>query len=154
MKSEPSTYSIDDLQRDKKTFWHGVRNYQARNFMRDKMKVKDLVLFYHSNSNPSGIAGVARVIKQGYPDLTALDPKSEYYDPKATKENPIWFMVNIEFLEKFPHLITLHDLKKNKSLNGMMLTRPGSRLSVQPVEQKHFEIVQSLGKVLKTESFA
>jgi predicted RNA-binding protein with PUA-like domain len=154
MKSEPSTYSIDDLQRDKKTFWHGVRNYQARNFMRDKMKVKDLVLFYHSNSNPSGIAGVARVIKQGYPDLTALDPKSEYYDPKATKENPIWFMVNIEFLEKFPHLITLHDLKKNKSLNGMMLTRPGSRLSVQPVEQKHFEIVQSLGKILKTESFA
>jgi predicted RNA-binding protein with PUA-like domain len=122
--------------------------------MRDKMKVKDLVLFYHSNSNPSGIAGVARVIKQGYPDLTALDPKSEYYDPKATKENPIWFMVNIEFLEKFPHLITLHDLKKNKSLNGMMLTRPGSRLSVQPVEQKHFEIVQSLGKILKTESFA
>lgn len=147
MKSEPSDYSINDLERDKKTFWQGVRNYQARNFIRDKMKVGDLILFYHSNANPSGVAGIARLVREDYPDLTALDPKSEYHDPKATKENPIWFRVDIEFLEKFSHFVSLNQLKENKSLTGMMVIRRGSRLSVQPVEKRHFEIVRMLGKI-------
>ena len=147
LKSEPSDYSIDDLKRDKKTFWHGVRNYQARNLLRDKIKAGDLILFYHSNADPSGIAGVAKVVREGHPDFSALDSKSEYYDSKATQENPIWFMVEIEFLEKFSHFVTLHELKSNKSLTGMMVTRRGSRLSVQPVEKRHFEIVRMLGKI-------
>jgi predicted RNA-binding protein with PUA-like domain len=147
LKSEPSDYSIDDLERDKKTPWHGVRNYQARNLLRDKIKAGDFVLFYHSNADPSGIAGIAKVVREGHPDFSALDSKSEYYDSKATKENPIWFMVEIEFLEKFSHFVTLHELKSTKSLTGMMVTRRGSRLSVQPVGKRHFEIVKMLGKI-------
>lgn len=143
LKSEPFNYSIDDLQRDNNTHWNGVRNYQARNFMRDSMKNGDYVLFYHSNSDPSGIAGIARVCKEGYPDFSQFDPKSEYYDSKATKEKPIWYMVDIEFVEKFSYFIPLEQLKRRKELRDMMVTQRGSRLSVQPVKKEYFEIVRS-----------
>lgn len=145
MKSEPTTYSIDDLKRDKKTSWEGVRNYQARNFMRDQMKVGDLVLFYHSNAEPPGVAGIAKVCKLAHADSAAWDPKSKYYDSKATPQNPIWMMVDIEFVEKFSNLISLEELKKTKSLATMMVLQKGSRLSVQPVSKEHFEIVRKMG---------
>ena len=107
MKSEPGCYSIDDLKQDKTTHWDGVRNYQARNMMRDDMKKKDLVLFYHSNAKPTGIAGIAEVIKEGYPDHTAMDPNSEHPDPKSTPDNPRWYMVDIRFKKKFNSIISL-----------------------------------------------
>ena len=129
MKTEPSVYSIDDLARDKKTCWEGVRNFQARNFMRDAMRVGDLVLFYHSNAEPSGVAGIARVCKAGYPEKGA----------------PPWFMVDVEFIEKFPHFVSLAELKANPSLKGMMVVKRGIRLSVQPVNQKHFDEIRSGG---------
>lgn len=144
MKSEPGNYSIDDLARDKKTFWNGVRNYQARNFMRDSMKVGDLALFYHSNAEPSGVAGIAKIVKAGYPDHTELDPKSKYYDPKATPDKPIWFMVDVGFVEKFDQVLPLEALKMNPKLKDMMVNKKGSRLSVQPVSQEHFEAVKKM----------
>ncbi len=128
MKSEPSTYSIDDLARDKETCWEGVRNYQARNFMRDAMKVGDRVLFYHSNAEPSGVAGIAEICKEGY-----LEAK------------PQWYMVDLHFVEKFKKFISLEELKATASLKEMMVVQRGSRLSVQPVGKKHFEIVCKLG---------
>ena len=143
MKSEPEVYSISDLKSDKKTSWEGVRNYQARNFMRDQMKVGDRVLFYHSNANPPGIAGVARVIRPAYPDASAWNPKSKYYDPKASPQNPIWVMVDIEFVEEFPKLISLDDMKAIPSLQDMLVLKRGMRLSVQPVSENHF------GKILE-----
>ena len=144
MKSEPSVYSIDDLKRDKKTYWDGVRNFQARNFMRDSMKMGDLVLFYHSNAEPSGVAGIAKVGREGYPDFTAWDKKDIHYDPKSTKEKPLWSMVDLEFVEKFSRFVSLEEMKKNFDLKRMMVTKAG-RLSVQPVERKHFEIVRKIG---------
>lgn len=129
MKSEPSVYSIDDLKRDKSTSWEGVRNYQARNFMRDSMKKGELILFYHSNAEPSGVAGVARVKKEGYPEKSAP-----------------WVMVDVEFVEKFSRFVGLEELKSKKELAGMMVTRRGSRLSVQPVEKDHFKIVVKMGR--------
>ncbi|MBI1869702.1 MAG: EVE domain-containing protein [Chlamydiae bacterium] len=146
MKSEPDVYSIDDLKKDKRTYWHGVRNYQARNFMRDTMQIGDLVLFYHSNAEPAGVAGLAKVVKKGTPDLSALDPKSEYFDPKATKENPIWYRVDIEFLEKFSHFIPLPEIKANKALSDMRVVQRFARLSIQPVEEKHFEKILEMGR--------
>ncbi len=144
LKTEPDVYSIDDLKRDGSTCWHGVRNYQARNFMRDDMKVGDLVLLYHSSTEPMGVVGVARVSRAGYADHTALDKKSEYHDPKATKENPIWMMVDVAFAEKFPRMVTLAEIKRNKKLAGMPLLQRGQRLSVQPVEAKHFDVIMSM----------
>ncbi len=149
VKSEPDVYSIDDLAREGQTFWNGVRNYQARNFMRDEMKRGDLVLYYHSNvpkPDQPGIVGVARVSKPGYPDHTARDPKSKYYDPKATEENPIWYMVDLEFVEKFKRVVTLQELKDEPQLEGMLVTRRGQRLSVQPVEKEHFQLIRKLGR--------
>ncbi len=146
VKSEPNTYSIDDLERDGRTSWEGVRNYQARNYMRDDMKVGDLVLFYHSNAEPPGVVGVAKVAREGYPDAFALDAKSKYYDPKATAENPIWVMVDIEFVERFAHTVSLDELKAAPELEGMLVTRRGQRLSVQPVDPPHFTHVRKLGK--------
>lgn len=145
MKSEPESYSIDALKKDKKTFWSGVRNYQARNFMRDDMKVGDLVLFYHSNADPSGVAGVAKIVKTGYADHTALDPEDHHYDPKSSTENPIWFMVDVEYVSKFKGIVSLEELKANPKLKGMMVLAKGSRLSVQPVSKEHFEIVKKMG---------
>ena len=146
MKSEPEAYSIDALKRDGKTFWNGVRNYQARNFLRDEVKTGDWVLFYHSNAEPSGVAGLARVTSPGYPDPSALDRKSPYFDPKATKENPIWYVVDVEFAEKFPRLIELEELKAQPDLQGMLVLKRGQRLSVQPVERAHFEAVRRMAK--------
>jgi predicted RNA-binding protein with PUA-like domain len=144
MKSEPGAYSIDDLKRDRKTGWSGVRNYQARNFMRDDMIVGDQVLFYHSNAEPSGVAGIAMVSKKAHPDPTALNPKDMHYDPKATKENPIWMMVEIKFVEKFPEILPLPKLRANPRLKGLLLLRPGQRLSVMPVEKAHFEMIRKM----------
>ena len=125
IKSEPSTYSIDDLEKDGRTFWDGVRNYQARNFMRDGMKKGDLILFYHSNAEPPGVAGVCRVVKEGYPE----------------KKDPTWVGVEVEFVRKFKNLVSLAELKANPKLKGMLVIKRGMRLSVQPVEQAHFEEV-------------
>jgi predicted RNA-binding protein with PUA-like domain len=144
MKSEPSTYSIDDLQRDGRTSWEGVRNYQARNFMRD-MKVGDLVLFHHSSADPPGVAGIARVCREAYADHTALDLRSRYHDPKATKEKPIWEMVDIEFIERFPQVVSLEMLRETPGLEGMLVLKRGQRLSVQPVEPGHFRTVRKMG---------
>ena len=146
MKSEPSVYSIDDLKRDKKTYWDGVRNFQARNFMRDAMKVGDRVLFYHSNAEPSSVAGIAKVCREGYPDFTAWDKKDKHYDAKSSKNKPLWFMVDIEFVEKFPRFVSLEELKANSFLKGMMVAKRGMRLSVQPVERKHFDRVCELNR--------
>ncbi len=144
MKTEPESYSIDDLaaEKNKTTFWDGVRNYQARNYMRDEMKVGDLVLFYHSNADPPGIAGIALIVKEAYPDFTAFDPSNKHYDPKSRHESPTWMMVDIEFKKKFNQSITLSELKETKSLDGMELLRKGSRLSVQPVSKQHFTIIE------------
>ena len=143
MKSEPDVYSIDDLERDGKTFWDGVRNYQARNFMRDEMKTGDLVLFYHSNANPPGVAGLGRVAKEGYPDHTAHDPEDPHYDPKSDPANPRWFMVDVEFVEKFDQIVPLGQLREVDGLNDMLLNKR-SRLSVQPVRSEEFNIVKKL----------
>lgn len=144
MKSEPDVFSIDDLKRMKKSGWDGVRNYQARNFMRDDMKLDDIVLFYHSNAAIPGVAGLAKVSKTGIPDPTQFDPKSEYYDPKATKENPRWIMVEVEFVAKFDRVIALSELKETKGLEGMPLVQKGSRLSINPVTEKEFKIISDL----------
>ncbi len=149
MKSEPGAYSIDDLERDGKTCWDGVRNYQARNFMRDEMKVGDLVLFYHSNATPPGVVGIARVCKESHPDHTAWDRKDKHFDPKSKKAEPTWFMIDIEFQEKFAEVISLDELKASSELEGMLVTRRGQRLSVQPVEAEHFRHVRKLGRSLK-----
>ena len=144
MKVEPDVYSIDDLARDKKTYWDGVRNYQARNFMRDTMKPGDLVFFYHSNAEPSGIAGIARVSGKGYPDPSAFDPKDVHYDPDSKKDKPTWYVVDLEYVKKFKKLIPLEDLRKVKGLAKMPLLQRGQRLSVQPVSPKEWEIVCDL----------
>lgn len=145
MKSEPSTFSIDDLKQKGFSEWDGVRNFQARNFMRDGMHVGDLALFYHSNANPSGIAGICRICKEAHPDFTAWDKKSPYYDPKASADNPIWMMVEVEFVEKFSHFISLLELKNHPQLRGLRVLEKGSRLSITPVEKKHFELIRALG---------
>ena len=145
MKSEPHVYSIDDLEADGETMWDGVRNYQARNFMRDDMEVGDRVLFYHSNASPPGVVGVAEVVKEGYPDHTARDPDSDYYDEKATEEDPRWYMVDIEFARKLPRMVTLHEMKDEPALDDMVVTGR-SRLSVQPVEEHHFEHVLEMAE--------
>lgn len=146
MKSEPDTFSIDDLkQRPKSTeHWDGVRNYQARNFMRDEMKKDDLVLFYHSSCKVPGIAGIAKIVKEAYPDHTAFDKKSNYYDPKSSEENPRWFMVDVKFEKKFKEVITLKDLKTYDKLKEMKLLQKGSRLSIMPVTKEEFDFILSL----------
>ena len=146
MKSEPGTYSIDDLERDRTTCWEGVRNYRARNLMRDEMKVGDLVLFYHSNADPPGAAGIAKGSKEGYPDKYAFDKRSKYFDPKSKRENPTWFLVDLEFVEKFADVVSLHEMKEDPEFEGMMVVQRGARLSVQPVDKVHFDRVKKLGK--------
>jgi len=138
MKSEPGTYSIDDLERDRTEPWDGVRNYQARNFMRE-MAEGDLAIFYHSSTNPPGAVGVCRVSREAYPDPTQFDKNSSYYDPKSKKDDPRWSLVDVEFVEKFAEPISLQALKEDSSLEGMLVTQKGSRLSVQPVDKKHFK---------------
>jgi len=138
MKSEPHVYPYEQLVKDGSTHWDGVRNYQARNLMRDDMKEGDLVLYYHSNFKPPHVVGIARVCREGYPDFTAQDPNSKYFDEKATPENPRWIMVDIEPVMELPHIIPLEDIKNNSECEGMLLIRKGQRLSVQPVEREHF----------------
>lgn len=146
MKCEPAAYTIDDLQRDGETSWEGVRNYQARNFMRDEMKPGDRVLFYASNADPSGVTGVAEIARDAYPDAFALKKGHKYFDPKATKEDPIWYMVDLRFVEKFRRIVPLDELKRTKGLESMMVTQKGSRLSIQPVTKSEFDIVARLGR--------
>jgi predicted RNA-binding protein with PUA-like domain len=140
MKSEPDVYSIDDLRRDGSERWEGVRNYQARNFMRE-MAAGDLALFYHSNAKPPGVAGICRICRAAYPDDTQFDEKSSYYDSKSKKEAPRWSMVDVEFVEKFDELVPLQMLKDDPALKEMRVTQKGSRLSVQPVDKSHFKRV-------------
>ncbi len=146
LKSEPEVYSIDDLARDGSTCWDGVRNYQARNYMRDEMRIGDGILFYHSNVQPTGIAGIARVSRPAYPDFTAWDKQNQHYDPKTDPENPAWMMVDIEFKEKFIHFVTLNEIKSHPDLEDIMVARRGMRLSVQPVESRHFAIISKWGR--------
>jgi predicted RNA-binding protein with PUA-like domain len=145
MKSEPESYSIEDLERNRSTTWEGVRNYQARNFMRDDMKVGDRVLYYHSNANPPGVAGLARVSRAGYPDPTARDPSSDYFDPKASDDDPRWYMVDLEFVERFDALVPLSVLRETAGLEGMPVNNK-SRLSVQPVTAEEFETVVRIAR--------
>ncbi len=145
MKSEPETFGIEDLGRLKKTPWDGVRNYRARNFMRDDMAVGDLVLFYHSNANPPGVAGVARIASPAYPDPTQFDPNSQYHDSKATESEPRWWLVDVEFVERMPRFVSLDELREDPQLDGMWVARQGQRLSVQPVEKDHFRRVLRCG---------
>lgn len=148
MKSEPEVYSIDALKKDQKTLWTGVRNYQARNFMMKDMQVGDPVLFYHSNAVPPGIAGLAFVSAIAVPDPSALDKKSETFDPKSTKEKPIWFCVEVEFKKKFASLISLESLKSDKLLQDLLVVQRGQRLSVQPVIEKDFTYILELSQTL------
>jgi predicted RNA-binding protein with PUA-like domain len=145
VKSEPEVYSIADLERDGRTEWDGVRNYQARNYMRDEMSIGDLVLFYHSNADPTGVAGIARVCSAPHADETQFDEKSDYYDAGATREEPRWQLVDLEFVEKIDPIVSLDRLKKDaKALDGMMVIKRGVRFSVQPVERAHFARVLKL----------
>ena len=141
MKSEPHVYPYEQLVADGSTHWDGVRNYQARNLMRDEMKKGDLVLYYHSNFKPPHVVGIARISREGYPDFTAQDPNSKYFDEKATPENPRWMMVDIEPVMELPQIIPLDDIRNNPECEGMLLIRKGQRLSVQPVEEEHFSAV-------------
>lgn len=146
MKSEPDVFGIDDLMaRPKQTEpWDGVRNYQARNMMRDQMQVGDQVFFYHSNCAEPGIVGIMQVAKAGYPDVTAQDPDSKYHDPKATADNPRWYRVDVKFVRKFPRTITLHELKQQPQLEGMAVLARGSRLSITPVTKEQWDFILAL----------
>jgi predicted RNA-binding protein with PUA-like domain len=144
MKSEPDTFSIDDLKRKKHEAWDGVRNYQARNFMRDDMRVGDSVFFYHSNCPEPGIAGLAEVASDAYPDPSQFDPKSKYFDPGSSRDNPRWMLVDVKFVKKLKRVITLDELKDHKALADMRLLRKGNRLSVMPVEAAEWRYVLEL----------
>jgi predicted RNA-binding protein with PUA-like domain len=145
-KSEPSLYSIDDLARDGKTGWEGVRNYTARNFLRDDLKLGDRLLFYHSSCPETGVAGIAEVCREAYPDPTAFDPAHPYFDEKSKLETPTWYRVDVSFVEKFERVVTLETLKTTPGLEGMLVVRKGQRLSVMPVTPEEFDIVVGLGR--------
>ena len=147
VKSEPNAFSFDDLvaSPQKTTCWDGVRNYQARNFMRDGMKTGDLVLFYHSSADPTAVVGVARVVREAYPDPTAFDRRDPHFDPRSKPDAPTWVMVDVQAVERFTQPVTLAALRGVKGLEKMALLQRGSRLSVQPVTAREFEIVRKLG---------
>ena len=148
MKSEPTVFSIDDLAKAKArtTCWDGVRNYQARNFMRDRMRKGDLAFFYHSSCEPAGIVGIVEIVREGYPDTTAFDRKSGHYDPKSRRDDPTWFMVDIKLKRKLANMITLKELREYASsdLSGLGLLRKGNRLSVLPVSKSEWDFILSL----------
>ncbi len=146
MKTEPDVFSIDDLAKVSTTLWEGVRNYQARNFMTQTMKDGDTVLFYHSNAEPSGIVGLGKIQAPAVPDPTQFNKKSEYFDPKASKENQRWFCVRVQFVAKFEKMISLSEIKNHPILSEMLVAQRGQRLSIQPVAEKHFAIIQQLQK--------
>ncbi|MGD8885984.1 MAG: EVE domain-containing protein [Gammaproteobacteria bacterium] len=143
MKSEPDVFGIDDLKAapNKTEHWDGVRNYQARNMMRDEMKKGDQVFFYHSNCKEPGIVGIAKIVKEGYPDHTAFDSQSKYYDPKSDPDNPRWYMVDVKFSRKLKRTITLQELKEVAALKDMPLVRKGNRLSIMPVTEKQWNTI-------------
>lgn len=145
MKSELDVYPYTQLVADGSTHWDGVRNYQARNMMRDAMKVGDLVLFYHSNCKPPHVAGVARVCKEGYPDHTSWDASSNYHDPKSTADSPRWFMVDIEPVMQLPNSVSLQSVRDNPACENMLLIRRGQRLSIQPVDEDDFDTILTMG---------
>ncbi|ASJ70199.1 EVE domain-containing protein [Granulosicoccus antarcticus] len=145
-KSEPDAFSIDDLKamKGKKDHWDGIRNYQARNLMRDDMKKGDLGFFYHSSCKVPGIVGIVEVVREAYPDFTALDPESKYYDPKASEENPRWVMVDVKFKKKLKKVLSLEYLRTVDELSEMLLLRKGSRLSIQPVMESQWLTILEL----------
>lgn len=144
MKSEPDTFSIDDLKRKKREAWDGVRNYQARNFMRDGMRVGDGVFFYHSNCAEPGIAGIAEVVSDAYPDPSQFDPKSQYFDAGSSRDNPRWMLVDVKFVRKLTRVITLKELQAQPNLTDMALVRKGNRLSVMPVSAAEWRAILAL----------
>ena len=146
MKSEPSEFSIDDLKACPKQtdMWDGVRNYQARNMIRDSIKKGDLVFFYHSNCDKTGIVGVMQVVKEAYPDPTAFDPNDPHFDPKSDPDDPRWFVVDLKFKRKFKRVITLRELKEHKEIESMRLVQRGNRLSVMPVDNAHWDFIEAL----------
>ncbi len=144
MKSEPDAYSIDDLVRDGRDMWDGIRNYQARNMMRDDMRIGDEVFFYHSNCKQPAVVGIAKVASKPYPDPTQFDPESRYYDPKSDPDDPRWLLVDVEFVRKLDRPVTLKEIKSEPALDGMILTRRGNRLSIMPVSKAHWKKILSL----------
>lgn len=146
IKSEAACYSIDDMKKDKKSLWTGIRNYQARNFMRN-MDVGDRALFYHSSSDPTGVFGIVKITQKAQADPTALNKKDEHFDPKSTKENPIWLAPEVTFVEKFVRPVSLTEIKRRPDLSGISVAQKGSRLSVLPLSKTHFDIITKLGKV-------
>lgn len=147
MKSEPDVFSLDDLRacRNQTEPWDGIRNYQARNFMRDEMAVGDRILFYHSNTKPPGVVGIAEVASQPYPDPTAFDPESNYYDPKSDPENPRWVLVDVKFVSAFKRLVPLDEIKTLPECAEMRLIQRGNRLSITPVTRSEFEAIRRAG---------
>ena len=147
MKSEPHVFSLEDLKNspDSTTHGDGVRNYQARNFMRDQMKSGDLVLYYHSNCDEPGVVGVAEVVKEAYPDHSSWDQKSKYFDPKSSPENPRWFMVGIKWKQAFKRLVSWREMKESPALENMRVVQRGQRMSVQPVDKTDFDQVVKMG---------
>lgn len=146
MKCEPSAYTIEALERDGRTGWEGVRNYQARNFMRDEMQVGDGVLFYASNADPSGVTGLAEIVRAGYPDPFAFKKGHKYFDDASSKETPTWYTVDVGFVERFAAPLSLDDLRQTPGLEEMMVLRKGSRLSIQPVTKAEYDIVTRQGR--------
>ena len=146
MKTEPDVFSIDDLKKGGVEPWDGIRNYQARNYMRDQMEVGDRVLIYHSRSKPMGVVGEAEVASAAYPDASQFDAKSKYFDPGATPDNPRWMLVDIKYLRHFPRVVTLAEMKAEPGLEGMLVIKRGMRLSIQPVAQSHYETVCALAE--------
>ena len=144
MKSEPDVYSIDDLQRDGREMWDSIRNYQARNMMRDDMRIGDPIFFYHSSCKEPGVVGIAEVASKPYPDPVQFDKQSRYFDAKSDPDNPRWILVDVKFVRKLKRNVTLTEIKAEKGLADMILTRKGNRLSIMPVEKKHWDKILSL----------
>ena len=146
LKTEPTTFSFDDLWRAPKrtTFWDGVRNFQARNTLRDRMKQGDLVFIYHSSTDPTGIVGIAEVAREGYPDETAFDPADSHFDPRSKRESPTWFGVDVRAVERIDPIVTLEELRRTRGLEKMVLLQKGSRLSVQPVSAAEWTVIRAL----------
>lgn len=143
MKSEPDEFNIDDLADRKNQIepWSGVRNFQVRNWIRNEMQLGDLAFFYHSSCKVPGIVGIIKIISKAYPDPTAFDPHSDYYDPKSNPQKPIWYCVDVQFVKKFPHMITLDQLRQHPALHTIRVLEKGSRLSITPVTKKEWDVI-------------
>lgn len=148
MKSEPDAFGIDDLAKRPRKIepWDGIRNYQVRNMLRDDMQKGDEAFFYHSSCKEPGVVGIMRIVKEAYPDHTAFDPESKYYDPKSDPENPRWFMVDVQLIRKFKRVISLQELKSHSQLADMLILRRGNRLSITPVSKKHWNYILKLAE--------